>query len=234
MELRHHDKIDKQQCQGHHFGHLLDHLGHLGGFTGNFSGAAIWQVQCFQLGAQLTGDQGGVVAFGGIAGHADLAGAVFARNGRIGVAVGAGGKLAQGMGLVHGVAVIVGGRCDELHLEQIVQVRGIGLIHNRHIIGIAAHFQGSCGGIGAELCGDLLVYLRHRQAKAHGFVLINDDMHLLVAGFLPVGDILDAVHAVQQVHHLLAGGGQAVQVLAVDVHLPRRCRTMRSYPCCWR
>ena len=219
MELRHHDKIDKQQCQGHHFGHLLDHLGHLGGFTGNFSGAAIWQVQCFQLGAQLTGDQGGVVAFGGIAGHADLAGAVFARNGRIGVAVGAGGKLAQGMGLVHGVAVIVGGRCDELHLEQIVQVRGIGLIHNRHIIGIAAHFQGGCGGIGAELCGDLLVHLRHRQAKAHGFVLINDDMHLLVAGFLPVRDILDAVHAVQQVHHLLAGGGQAVQVLAVDVHL---------------
>ena len=219
MELRHHDKIDKQQCQGHHFGHLPDHLGHLGGFTGNFSGAAIWQVQCFQLGAQITGDQGGVVAFGGIAGHADLAGAVFARNGRIGVAVGAGGKLAQGMGLVHGVTVIVGGRCDELHLEQIVQVRGIGLIHNRHIIGIAAHFQGGCGGIGAELCGDLLVHLRHRQAKAHGFVLINDDMHLLVAGFLPVGDILDAVHAVQQVHHLLAGGGQAVQVLAVDVHL---------------
>jgi len=43
-------------------------------------------------------------------------------------------------------------------------------------------------------------------------------MHLLVAGFLPVGDILDAVHTVQQVHHLLGAAGDE-DIIILGAHI---------------
>ena len=117
----------------------MDHLGHLRGLTGNFGRAAVRQRQRRQLRLQFTGKQGGVVPLGGLTGHADHAGAVLTRNGRIGVAVRAGGELCQRVSLVHGIAVIIGGRCGKLHLEQVIEIRCIGLIHNGHSVSFAAH-----------------------------------------------------------------------------------------------
>ena len=219
LELRHHDKIDKNQCQCKHFCHLAQHLGDLGRLTGQLGGHAVGQVQCSQLRLQLAGEQRRVVAVGGLTRQSQLAGAVLAGNRRIARRRGAGRELTEGVRLLYAAAILVGGRRLELHIENVVQRRRVGLIDDNDAVAVAARLQRRGGGVRRQLGGDLLVDLRDGQTHPHSLVLVNRDVDLGVGGVLAVGDVLDTVDALHQRHDLLARGGQVIEVVAVEVHL---------------
>ena len=123
------------------------------------------------------------------------------------------------MRLLHAAAVLIGGRRLELHIENIVQRRRVGLIDDDDAVAVAARLQRRGGGVRRQLGGDLLVDLRDGQTHPHGLVLVDRDVDLGVARVLPVGDVFDAVDALHQRHDLLARGGQIIEVVAVEVHL---------------
>ena len=123
------------------------------------------------------------------------------------------------MGLGYAAAVLIGGGRLKFHVEQAVQIRRFGLVHDGHGVVGAVGFQCGGGGIGGQFGGYLLVDLRYGQAHPHGFVLVDGDVDLLVAVLLAVAGVGNAVHAVQQVDHLLGGSVQIVQVAAVQVDL---------------
>ena len=123
------------------------------------------------------------------------------------------------MGLLDLFAVLIHGGGLELVVKHAAQVGGFGGVDDVDLIGVLPHRQRGGGGVGGEGLRQLGVHLRHRQAKAHGLVLVDDNADFGVAGALAVAHLGDALHAVQLVHDLLGQLQQRIGVFAVDVHL---------------